>query len=76
MVGLSGPVQCKCPREGLAGGRAAGTGPWLLLITVPMTVIFVWIIRPREVPGCTCRSIRVGLRTRAKRNIAGDSGLR
>ena len=48
MVGLSGPVQCKCPREGWAGGRAAGTGPWLLLlIIILMTVIFIWIIRPR-----------------------------
>lgn len=47
MVGLSSPVQCKCPREGWAGGRAAGTGPQLLLlIIILMTVIFIRVIRP------------------------------
>lgn len=56
MVGLSGPVQCKCLRAGWIGGRAAGrpggragkrvaeTGLGLvLLITTLMTVSFVWI---------------------------------
>ena len=48
MVGLSGPVQCKCPRAGGDWGHRGGGGvPWLLvLILILGTVPFVWVVRP------------------------------
>lgn len=52
MVGLSGPVQCKCPREGRPGGRAGGgAGPQAIATRIPMAGLGVGAIRPRARSG-------------------------